>query len=583
MRHLFFWTARTDGTGAPPTSQRRPDWGGALAALSLAALLSGLIALARHWAGERYPGAAIELTPWALPGYALLSLARVVLAYLLALTFALAFAYWASRDAVASRVFYPLVDHAKRAIPVLGLLPLLAVALLGVFPRSNAGLELAAILALAAGQFWPLTSALRHALRRVPLEWQEMAAAYRFSGWQRFLRVELPFALTDLAWGSVMAVARGWFLLMAAEALVVGRQDFRLPGLGSFLAEAVDRGRYDAALWAVAVMAGIIVTLDQLLWRPAVAWAERFRADEGGQPGPATSWFLDRLRRSRLLRRLGGLALRGGSWLAPRLGRKAPPVDGRRPRARRLAWLSRVALTVVVALSAWGAGELVWLLGSVPLADWLGLAGAALVTLARVLLATALATLWAVPAGLAVGLSPRLSRAALPTAQVLASFPAPLLFPLAVAGLLAAGVPLGWSSVLLLLLAAQWYVFFGVAAGASAIPADLREMARSYRFTARQRFRYLYLPAVSPHLVGGWDAASGAAWNASMVAEALSFRGETVRTWGLGAEISTATGAGDFARLAACLVVLLVVVGLLNREVWGRCYRLAEQRCALNR
>ena len=581
MKHLFFWTPR-GGAPADPLDRRRTDWGVALVALALAALLAGLIALARQWSGARRAGPAIVLTPWTLPGCALLSLARVLVAYLLSLAFALSFAYWASRDAVAGRVFYPLVDHAKRAIPVLGLLPLLAVALLAVFPRSNAGLELAALLALVAGQFWPLTSALRHALRRVPLEWQEMAAAYRFSPWQRFRQIELPFALTDLVWGSVLAVARGWFLLMAAEALTVGPQDFRLPGLGSFLAEAVARGRYDAALWAVAVMTGIVVALDQLLWRPAVAWAGQFRADEGGQPVAASSWFLDRLRRSRLLRRLAKLAARVGDRLSARATRGPRPAV-RQPGRWRLAWLSRSVLLVVAAVSVWGTWELAWLLRGVSLAEWVALAGAGLVTLGRVLLATALATLWAVPAGLAVGLSPLLSRHVQPTAQVLASFPAPLLFPLAVAGLLAAGVPLGWVSVLLLLLAAQWYVFFGVAAGASAIPADLCEMVRSYRFPARDRFRYLYLPAVAPHLVGGWDAASGAAWNASMVAEAVTFRGEAMRAWGLGAEISAATQAGDFARMAACLVVLLVVVGLLNREVWGRCYRLAEQRCALNR
>jgi NitT/TauT family transport system permease protein len=240
-------------------------------------------------------------------------------------------------------------------------------------------------------------------------------------------------------------------------------------------------------------------------------------------------------------------------------------------------------LVALLPALGYGAGALVWLLRDVSPGEWAGLLGAALMTLGRVLLATALATLWAVPAGLAIGLSPRCSRILQPLTQVLASFPAPLLFPLAVAALQAAGVPLGWGSVLLMLLAAQWYVLFNMAAGAAAVPADLREMVRSFRFTLRHRCRYLYLPAVFPQLVAGWDAAAGAAWNASMVAEAVTLRGQPLRAWGLGAEVSAATAGGDFSRLAACLVVLVLVVGLYNRQVWGRLYRLAERRFAFNR
>jgi NitT/TauT family transport system permease protein len=567
-------------TGAPPGRRRAPDWGDLLAVLALAGGLFGLIALARQWTAERRPGLDLDLSPAALPYYALLSLARGVIAYLLTLAFTLGFGYWAARDPVGGRFFYPLVDHAKRAIPVLGLLPLLAVALLAVFPGSNLGLELTAIAVIWAGQFWPMTSGFRHSLRRVPAEWLEMARAYRFTGWQCFRYVELPFALIDLVWNSMMAMARGWFFLMASEALVLGPYDFRLPGLGSYLAEAVDQGRLDAALGALAAMAALIVALDQLLWRPAVAWAERFRPDPEGPSAVASSWFLNRLRQARLLRLAAGLV---GRWRSGWPGR--PPARANWPSrpGRRLAWLSWAALVGVMIPLGYGGWELVRLLVALPLGEWPELVVAASLTLGRAALALALATLWAVPVGLAVGLSPRLARVLQPVVQVLAAFPAPLLFPLAVAGLWAVGVPLGWGSIVLMLLAAQWYILFNVIGGARAIPGDLREMVRSYRFGRWQRFHILYLPAIFPQLVAGWDAATGAAWNASMVAEAVTFRGQALYTWGLGAEISRATQDRDFARLAACLVVLSLMVGAVNREVWGRCYRLAEQRCAFNR
>jgi NitT/TauT family transport system permease protein len=583
VRHLFFGTTRPSSSGDLPDHRPTPVWADAWALLTLAALLFVLIALARQWTSTDYHGPTLELSLWALPHYALLSLARVLLAYLVTLAFAVGFVYWTSRNVVAGRLLFPLVEHGKRTIPVLGLLAVLAIGLLALLHGSNAGLELAALLTLVAGQFWPLTSGLQHAQRRVPQQWQEMAAAYHFTAWQRFRYVELPFALTDLVWGSMMAVARGWFLLMAAETLMLTQENFRLPGLGSYLAEAVDRGRMDDALAAVAAMAGMIIALDQLLWRPALAWVEQLRADDEARAAAADFWLLHRLRHSSVLRGLGALLARCLAWRPLQRSRRPHGTSTRKRHTGRLAWLSPVVFLGLLVLSVYGAGRLVWLLRDVSLADWAHLGGAALLTLGRVLLVTALATLWTVPVGIAVGLSPRLSRRLQPVLQVLASFPGPLLFPLVVAGMQAAGVPLGLGSVLLMLLAAQWYVFFNVAGAASNIPVDLREMVRSYRFGVHDRFRYLYLPAIFPQLVAGWDAACGAAWNASMVAEVISFRGEVLRCWGLGAEIGSATQRGDFARLVACLVVLAAVVGLLNRQVWGRCYRLAERQYVFNR
>jgi len=331
-------------------------------------------------------------------------------------------------------------------------------------------------------------------------------------------------------------------------------------------------------------MTVMIVALDQLLWRPVVVWSQKFRQDEGAGDGAAArSWFLDLLRRSRLLRavRLARRKARRRRALAIARAPSPPPpatANPQRPRAARLA--SGLLFTVLVALLLLGVWELVRLLRHVPAAEWGVTVAAAGATLARVLVSTALGTAWALPAGLAIGLSPRLSRLLQPVVQVVASFPAPMLFPAVVGALAWAGVGLGPGSVLLMLLGTQWYILFNVVAGAMAVPSDLREMAGSYRLTGWQRFKDLLLPAVFPYLVTGWVTAAGGAWNASIVSEYVTFHGQAASTFGLGARISAAAEAADFPRLAASVVVMSAVVVLFNRLVWRPLNDLAERRAA---
>jgi NitT/TauT family transport system permease protein len=559
---------------------RRLGWIDLLILAGLAGLFFEAVTLGREWAQPLRPTVEIDLDePWALPRYTLFSLFRGLIAYGLSLVFTLAYGYWAAKDRAAERVLVPLLD-VLQSIPVLSFLPGLVLTLVAAFPRSNVGLELATILMIFTGQAWNMTFSFYHSLRSLPADLREVASVYRFGRWQAFKWLELPFAAVGLVWNSMMSLAGGWFFLMIAESFRLGERDFRLPGVGSYMSVAVEQGRTSAMVWAIAAMALMILALDQLVWRPVVVWSQRFRLEEGGEQPAASSWFLNWLRRS-------GLVALVSEWLS-HLRFRTPPRSHPAKQTRELtprwaAWLSKTLLLALLAALAYGACQLVGLLRVVSAGDWAAISGEAGWTLGRVLLSTALGTLWAVPAGLAIGLSPRLSRVCQPLVQLLASFPGPMLFPAVIAVLAWAGVSLGWGSILLMLLGTQWYILFNVVAGAMAIPADLREAARSYRLGLWQRFRTLYVPAIFPFLVTGWVTAAGGAWNASIVAEYVSFRGETLKTPGLGARISIATADGNFSMLAASTVVMAVVVVAFNRIVWKRVYRLAETRFSLGR
>jgi NitT/TauT family transport system permease protein len=549
---------------------------------ALGGVVFGLTRLAAEWTGALRPVFEIDLSPWALPYYAFLSLSRGLAAYALSLLFTLGYGYWAARDRAAEKILIPALDILQ-SIPVLGFMPGLVLALVATFPTSNVGLELASVIMIFTGQAWNMTFSFYHSLRSIPRDFQEVATLGRFGFWERFRWVDLPSAAIGLVWNSMMSMAGGWFFLMVSEAFVLGDRSFQLPGLGSYMSVAVARGDRPAMGAAVVAMVLMIVLLDQVLWRPVVVWAQKFRVDESGQAAEMHSWFLEVLRGSLLVAALKRRAAR----MAPRLGRTRPERQTATTRQRNVARMVQVAsigaMIGLLLLLGLGSVGLFRLFATVDGASWRGIGWAAALTLGRVLLATILGTLWAVPAGLAIGLSPRLSRVLQPVVQVVASFPAPMLFPAVVAVLAAAGVGLGWGSVLLMLLGTQWYVLFNVVAGAMAIPADLREAARIYRVGIWKRFRVLYLPAVFPYLVTGWVTAAGGAWNASIVSEYVSFHGRELAADGLGARISVAASSGDFPALAASVAVMAAVVVLFNRLVWRRLHHLAEQRFSLSR
>ncbi len=550
---------------------RRRGWFDVLLLAGCVGAIFGLLSLAGEWRTLR-PAVHIDLAPRALPLYVFYSLCRGLFAYVLSLAFTLAYGYWAAKDAVAERVLIPLLDILQ-SIPVLGFMPGLVLALVSWFPASNVGLELACVLMIFSGQAWNMTFSYYHSLRSIPKDQFEAATTYRFDWWQRLKWVELPFATIGLVWNSMMSMAGGWFFLMITESFVLGSKDFRLPGIGSYMSVAVAKGDVQAMLWAIFAMVLMIVVLDQLLWRPVVVWSQKFRVEEGSDEEMASSWFYNWIRRSILVDWIESVTERLRRRLPQR--RKRAPATGVSPSSTRSTAILSVALfTGLMAVLLFGGWRLIALLRQLSWRDYFPIVRAGGWTLSRVLLSTAVGTLWTLPAGLAIGLSPRLSRIFQPVVQVAASFPAPMLFPLVIAGLKAAGVSLGWGSVVLMLLGTQWYILFNVIAGATAVPSDLREVSRSYRLDLWQRFTSLYLPAVFPYLVTGWVTAAGGAWNASIVAEFVTFQGKVLTANGLGAQISRAAERADFPRLAASVTVM---------AVWKRFYRVAEERFSLSK
>ena len=560
---------------------RRVGWFDLLLVLGIVGAIFGLVSLTGEWRTLR-PAVHIDLSPTALPVYVFYSLSRGLLAYVLSLLFTLTYGFWAAKDHRAERVLLPLLDILQ-SIPVLGYMPGLVLALVSIFPTSNIGLELASVLMIFSGQAWNMTFSFYHSLRSIPKDQIEAATVYRFNWWQRFKWLEVPFSMIGLVWNSMMSMAGGWFFLMITESFVLGNKDFRLPGIGSYMSVAVAKGDTRAMIWAIVAMILMIVFLDQVLWRPVVVWSQKFRVEEGGAEQVASSWFYDWMRRSRLMEWLRGAFSKLGRIASHRPQRAS---GNQHERAQASPWaglLSLLLFAVLLTALAFGAWQLFGLLRPLNARDYLPILRACGWTLGRVLLSTAIGTLWALPAGLAIGLSPKLSRVFQPIVQVAASFPAPMLFPIVIAGLKAAGVSLDWGSVVLMLLGTQWYILFNVIAGAMSIPADLREAATSYRLLMRQRFFSLYLPAVFPYLVTGWVTAAGGAWNASIVAEYVTFKGQVLTANGLGAEISLAAEHADFPRLVASVMIMALVVVLFNRMVWRRLYAMAEERFSLSK
>jgi NitT/TauT family transport system permease protein len=565
---------------APTPASGDSIWVDAILLLGVAALVAGVIGLARRWEAPLRPTVNINLSPWALPKYTTLSLARGAVAYLLSLGFTLVYGTVAAHSRRAERVMIPLIDILQ-GIPVLGFLPGLVLGLVALFPHSNVGLELASVLMIFTGQVWNMTFSFYGSLRGIPEDFRDVARINGFGWWTTFRLLELPAATIGLIWNSMMSMAGGWFFLTVTEAFTLGDRDFRLPGIGAYMAVAIDRGDRRAMACAVVAMVVMIVLVDQLVWRPAMVWAQKFKVEETASEAPR-SRLLDFLRRSRLLTWLGrrserdAVPVRGGAAVA----RDADAAARRALIASGIGWLVAIACLL---LAVWGGVHLVLMVAEVEAGEWLRLAGALALTSLRTAACLLLAALWAVPAGVWIGLSPRRTRALQPLVQVAAAFPAPMLYPIVTMALLAAGVPFAWGCVALMLLGAQWYVLFNVLAGASALPQDLREAADTYGLGGWSRWRTLYLPAIFPHLVTGLVTAAGGAWNASIVAEYVRFGGRTLVAPGLGSLITRASEAANFPLLAAGVLTMSFALVTLNRTVWRRLYRLADERFALNR
>ncbi|HYW43588.1 MAG TPA: ABC transporter permease subunit [Bryobacteraceae bacterium] len=545
------------------------------------ALFYGLMSLARYWAGPVNMQPVIELHPSVLPKYALFSVARLAVAYVVSLAFTLAYGYVAAHNARAERIMVPLLDTLQ-SIPVLSFLPPLMLAMVTLFPSRQLGVELGSILLIFTGQVWNMTFSVYSSFRSVPRELLEAAQVYRLSWWQKFVQIELPYAAIGLVWNSMMSVAGGWFFLMACEMFVLGNRDLRLPGLGSYLQTAANAGDTHAIVWGVLAMIAVIVLMDQTIWRPVIAWSEKFKFEQVEAAQTPRSPILSLLRHSRILARVRR------ATVAP-VGEALDLYFARRealPRGRPMGRWSSQAVRALAALGVLGVLYAVVkmgiLLARLSLPEFAGILRGAGATFLRVEFVLALAALWTVPVGVAVGLRPRLAAVAQPIAQIAASVPATALFPIVLLVLIRLGGGLGIGSIVLLLLGTQWYILFNVIAGASAIPTDLKEVCQVCRLVRVERWRKLLLPAIFPYLVTGFVTASGGAWNASIVAEYFRFRGQTFSITGLGAVISRATDTGNFPALLAATIVMASMVVTVNRLLWRRLYALAATRFSLD-
>jgi NitT/TauT family transport system permease protein len=545
------------------------------------AIFYGVASVGHSWFGPFTPTVEISRSVRALPAYAGYSLLRITIAYGLSLGFALVYGYVAAYNARAERFMIPLLD-VLQSIPVLSFLPPVMLAMVALFPSRQLGVEMGTILLIFTSQVWNMTFSFYGSLKGIPNEMREAATIYRFSSWQRFTQMELPSSAIGLVWNSMMSVAGGWFALMVCEMFVLGQRDFRLPGLGSYLQTAASAGDTVSIFWGIATMVLLIVLLDQFVWRPVIAWAEKFKVEQVESTEAPRSWVLNLVEHSDGLARIRQKTLRPlGERLLLYFARKHTEES---PAARAVPWRDWLvrALAVLALISiGYGVVRVAIILGGLQKAELHETARGLGATFLRVNLALLLGALWTIPAGVAIGLNPRLARIAQPLAQIAASVPATALLPVILLVLIRLGGGLGLASIVVLLLGTQWYVLFNVIAGAMAIPTDLKECCSVFRLTGVARWKKLILPGIFPYLVTGLVTASGGAWNASIVAEYFHFKGQTYTTTGLGATISLATDRGDFHLLLAATIMMAATVVTVNRLVWRRLYGLAETRFRL--
>jgi len=563
--------------------QRIPSWRDAVALVLVLAVLillgSGARQMVAPFVITQQP--TISLSPAVLPIYALRTTLRMLAALVASLIFTFTYATAAGKSRRTEMVLIPLLD-VLQSVPVLGYLSFTVLFFVSLFPGSILGPELAAIFAIFTAQAWNMAFSFYQALRTIPSDLDETSRSFRLSAWQRFWRIEVPFGMPGLIWNTMMSMSGGWFFVVASEAISVGTIQIALPGIGSYVALAIKQRDLAALGWAIVAMTLTILIYDQLLFRPLVAWADKFRFEQTAAQIVPQSWLLDLFHQTRSLRRLGepiGTVLnsvvrsrvsflRGTHWRA----------SARRQRMGDIAWFAALAVTLLYIgreLVKFAAPSLSW-------SDFVIAAGNGGLTLARVMILIVLASLIWVPIGVAVGLRPRLAEKVQPVAQFLAAFPANLLFPIAVYVIVRFSLgPKIWLTPLMIL-GTQWYILFNMIAGASAFPSDLREAAASFRVRGWRWWHEVMLPGIFPYYVTGAITASGGSWNASIVSEAVSWGPTHLSGSGLGAYIAQMTDAGDYPRIALGGAVMSVLVIAMNRLLWRPLYAFAERRTRLD-
>ncbi len=537
-----------------------------IAALVLLVVL--VISLAKRWSAPFTPEAHISLDPAHLFKYTLFSMSRGFIAYFLSLTFTLVVGYAAAKSRYLERIIIPALDILQ-SVPVLGFLPGLMIALISLFSHTEIGLELVSIIMIFTGQVWNMTFSFYQSLKSTPKELIEAASIYNMSRWGIFWNVEVPYAMPGLVYNSMMSMAGGWFFLTVCEAFTLGNHTYTIPGIGSYMAKAIEKGYVAGQIYGIVAMIAMIVFIDIVFWRPIVVWSSKFSLKSDSDE--AESFVLNILSSSHVIKFLRGIFVKKGVRIPSKSSSKksfAYSDNKRNPIKDAIFYLSMLLLFL------WGAHELVGIVQGVApnkIAHILECDG---ITALRVYLAVFLSVLWALPVGILIGKNRKLSSRLQSVVQIAASFPAPLIYPWFVMMF----PDLNYSSVLLMMLGTQWYILFNVIAGASTVPADLEEASDIFGIRGIKRLFALYIPVVFPYLVTGIITAAGGAWNASIVAEYLSVKGKIYQATGIGALINLFTDKGQLHLLAVSIIVMSLSVVLVNRLVWRPLQRYAAER-----
>lgn len=533
--------------------------------------------------------ADISLDPSMLPYYAGRSLLRMFIAFGASLLFTLVYGYFAAKNRTAEKVLIPLLDMLQ-SIPVLGFLSATITAFIAFFPGSLLGVELASILAIFTGQAWNMTFSFYNSLVTVPKDLQEASRLLHLNWWQRLIKLEIPFAMIGLVWNGMMSFGGGWFFLAASEAISVLGENIRLPGVGSYLATAIESGDVMAIGYSIFTMVVMILLVDQLFWRPLIVWSQKFKIEMTKSSEVPSSFVYDLLSRSSFVafleRFLGGAVWRvfnhGMNRLA-NLSQETTQYWDEMPQSRRLG--ASLKWLISFGLLWWFYTPLVQAIQfifSVDQNELFEIIRLGFYTLGRVLAAVLLGALWTIPVGVWIGLNPRVAKVMQPLVQIAASFPANMLFPFITVLFLTYQINFEWGSIALMMLGTQWYILFNVIAGASSIPNDLIEAGAIFKLNGWKRWRTLILPSIFPQLITGIITASGGAWNASIVSEIVSWHDEQLAATGLGAYISRVTEQGDWSGIIWGIVVMCVMVALINRFLWRKLYNMAEAKYHLD-
>ena len=522
----------------------------------------------------------ISLDPWHLPEYAARTTFRMFAALALSLLFTLTYATWAAKSERAGKLLVPILDILQ-SVPILGFISITVVFFMSLAPGRVLGAEFAAIFAIFTSQAWNMAFSFYQSLRTIPIELSEAAESFRLSPWMRFWQLEVPFAMPALIWNMMMSMSGGWFFVVASESISVGHTTVALPGVGSYIALAIEQKNLTAIGWAIATMLIVILLYDQLIFRPLVAWVDRFRVEQ--EPGARVpdSWALTMMRRSRLIQ-AATLFFHSTVMLTSRAIKRrddAPvlPLSVKPRRSLDLLWVSLIVAAVVLGL--WHI--VVVLIKNTPLREALQVCGLAGITMLRVFILIALASLIWVPIGVWVGMRPRATQIVQPIAQFMAAFPANLLFPIAVFGIVRWKLNPDIYLSPLMILGTQWYILFNVIAGASSIPAEMRYVADNFRIKGWLWWRKVALPAVLPFYVTGAITASGGSWNAAIVAELATWGNTQIEARGLGSYIAEATTAGDFHKIVLGIGTMSLFVVVINRLFWRPLYYYAERKYRL--